>query len=116
MSPAVPLIGYTYLNFLDSPELLQILMTLTTVIKPLLPNFLGRAIVILNFVKRFRNFIAGTEKYSVSPKTLLQQGISEPEFYLVYRFRKIVGKSKWTGLASVAQLDARLTGDQEVWG
>ena len=43
-----------------SPELLQILMTLTTVIKPLLPNFLGRAIVILNFVRRFRNFIADT--------------------------------------------------------
>ena len=45
---------------LDSPELLQILMTLTTVIKPLLPNFLGRAIVILNFVRRLRNFIAVT--------------------------------------------------------
>ena len=28
---------------LDSPELLQILVTLTTVIKPLQPNFLGRA-------------------------------------------------------------------------
>ena len=54
-------IGYTYLNLLDSPELLQILVTLTTVIKPLLPNFLGRAIVILNFLKRFRNFIADTE-------------------------------------------------------
>ena len=40
-------LGYTYLNLLDSPELLQILMTLTTVTKPLLPNFLGRAIVIL---------------------------------------------------------------------
>ena len=40
--------------------LLLILMTLTTVIKPLLPNFLGRAIVILNFVRRFRNFIADT--------------------------------------------------------
>ena len=26
----------------------------------LLPNFLGRAIVILNFVRRFRNFIADT--------------------------------------------------------
>ena len=52
--------GYTYLNLLDSPELLQILTTLTTVIKPLLPNFLGRAIVILNFVRRFRNFIADT--------------------------------------------------------
>ena len=47
-------------QLLDSPELLQILMTLTTVIKPLLPNFLGRAIVILNFVRRFRNFIADT--------------------------------------------------------
>ena len=79
--------GYTYLNLLDSPELLQILMTLTTVIKPLLQNFLGRAIVILNFVRRFRNFIVDTvplssalvETYSVSLKTLLQQGISEPE-------------------------------------
>ena len=29
-------------------------------IKPLLPNFLGRAIVILNFIRRFRNFIADT--------------------------------------------------------
>ena len=64
----------------------SVLMTLTTVIKPLLPNFLGRAIVISNFVRRFRNF----EKHSVSLKTLLQQGISEPEFYgdLVYRFKK----------------------------
>ena len=43
-----------------SPELLQILMTLTTVIKPILPNVLGRAIVILNFVRPFRNFIADT--------------------------------------------------------
>ena len=33
---------------------------LNTEIKPLLPNFLGRAIVILNFVRRFRNFIADT--------------------------------------------------------
>ena len=41
-------------------KLLQILMTLTTVIKPLLPNVLGRAIVISNFVRRFRNFIADT--------------------------------------------------------
>ena len=41
-------------------KLLQILMTLTTVIKPLLPNFLGRAIVILKLVRRFRNFIADT--------------------------------------------------------
>ena len=58
MSPAVPHMGYTYLNLLDSPELLPILVTLTAVIKPILLNFLGRAIVILNFERRFRNFIA----------------------------------------------------------
>ena len=57
MSPGVPHMGYTYFNLLDSPQRLQILVTLTAVLKPLLPNFLGRAIVILNFVRRFRNFI-----------------------------------------------------------
>ena len=38
------------------------------------------------------------EKYSVSLKSLRQQGISELEFYgdLVYRFRKIVGKSNFS--------------------
>ena len=149
MSPGVPHIGYTYFKILDSPELLQILVTLTTVIKFFLPNVLGRAIVILNFVRRFWNFIAATVpweranlsafrtfvrfalfgficflflfvsgkgcglwlwhflgfsltflvgKYSVSLKTLLQQGISEPEFYgdLVYRFRKNVGNSNFS--------------------
>ena len=51
MSPGVPHVEYTYPNLLDSPELLQILMTLTTVIKSLLLNFLGRDIVTLNLVK-----------------------------------------------------------------
>ena len=58
MSPGDPHMGYTYLILLDSPELLQILVTLTAVIKPLLPNCLGRATVSLNFIRRFRNFIA----------------------------------------------------------
>ena len=33
-------------------------------------------------------------KYNVGLKTLLLQGLSEPEFYgdLVYKFRKIIGK------------------------
>ena len=51
---------YIYLNLLDSPALLQILVTLTAVMKPLLPNFLGKAIGILNFARRFRIFIAET--------------------------------------------------------
>ena len=50
------------------------------------------------FSKFYRRHSALLEKYSISPKTLLQQGISEPEFYgdLVYRFRKIVGKSNFS--------------------
>ena len=50
----------TYLNLLDSPELLQILVTLIALLKPWLPNFLGRVIVILTLQRRFRNFIAAT--------------------------------------------------------
>ena len=43
------------------------------------------------FSKFYRRHSAFLEKYSVSLKTLLQQGISEPEFYgdLVYRFKKL---------------------------
>ena len=42
------------------------------------------------FSKFYRRNSALVAKYSVSLKTLLQQGISEPEFYsgLMYRFRK----------------------------
>ena len=50
------------------------------------------------FSKFYSRHSALLEKYSASLKTLLQQGISEPEFYgdLVYRFRKIVGKSNFS--------------------
>ena len=50
------------------------------------------------FSKFYRRHSALLEKYCVSLKTLLKQGISEPEFYgdLVYRFRKIVGKSNFS--------------------
>ena len=50
------------------------------------------------FSKFYRRHSALVEKYSVSLKTLLHQCISEPEFYgdLVYRFRKIVGKSNFS--------------------
>ena len=48
-----------------------------------------------NFYRRHSVLV---EKYSVSLKTLLQQGISEQEFYgdLVYRFRKLVAKSNFS--------------------
>ena len=50
------------------------------------------------FSKFYRRHSRLVEKYNVSLRKLLQQGISEPEFYgdLVYRFRKIVGKSNFS--------------------
>ena len=50
------------------------------------------------FPKFYRRHSGLVDKYSVSLKTFLQQGISEPEFYgdLVYRFRKIVETSKFS--------------------
>ena len=50
------------------------------------------------FSKFYRRHSTLVDKYSVSLKTLLQQCISEPEFYgdLVYRFRKIIGKSNFS--------------------
>ena len=46
------------------------------------------------FSKFYRRHSALIEKYNVGLKTLLQQCISEPEFYgdLVYRYRKKCGK------------------------
>ena len=57
---AISHMGCTYVNLLNLPELLQTLVTLTAVLKPLLSNFLGRAIVILNFERHFRKFTADT--------------------------------------------------------
>ena len=60
-------------------------------------------IVIISYVRLFlikfyRRHSELVEKYNVSLRKLLQQGISEPEFYgdLVYRIRKIVGKSNFS--------------------
>ena len=75
-------------------------MTSTVVTKPLLPksylrqdyrNHKFRKV----FSKFYRRHSALVEKHGVSLKKLLQQGISEPEFYgdLGYRIRKFVGKS-----------------------
>ena len=99
MSPGIPNIGYTYLNLLDSPELLQILVTLTAVIKPLLPNFLGKAIVILNFVRRFRNFIADTvlwQKNIISAWKHFCNKVYRNQNFTVTYLEKNVGKSNFS--------------------
>ena len=47
------------------------------------------------FSKFYRWHFDIVSKYNVGLKTLLLQGLSEPEFYgdLVYKFRKIIGKN-----------------------
>ena len=47
------------------------------------------------FSKFYRRHFDKVSKYNVGFKTLLLQGLSEPEFYgdLVYKFRKIIGKN-----------------------
>ena len=47
------------------------------------------------FSKFYRRHFDIMSKYNVGLKTLLLQGLSEPEFYwdLVYKFRKIIGKN-----------------------
>ena len=47
------------------------------------------------FSKFYRRHFDIVPKYNVGLKTLLLQGLSEPEFYgdLVYKFRKIIGKN-----------------------
>ena len=47
------------------------------------------------FSKFYRRHFDIVSKYNVGLKTLLLEGLSEPEFYgdLVYKFRKIIGKN-----------------------
>ena len=47
------------------------------------------------FSKFYRRHFDIVSKYNVGLKTLILQGLSEPEFYgdLVYKFRKIIGKN-----------------------
>ena len=47
------------------------------------------------FSKFYRRHFDIVSKYTVRLKTLLLEGLSEPEFYgdLVYKFRKIIGKN-----------------------
>ena len=94
MSPGVPHMEYTYLNLLVSPELLQILVT-NCRHKALTAKLFRQGYRYFKLRKAFSKVYRGqgalVEKYRVSLKTLLQQDISEPEFYgdFVYRFRKI---------------------------
>ena len=93
MSSGVPHMGYTYFNLLHSPASSN-LNDFNYRNKALTAKLLRQGYRYFKLRKAFSKFYrrhsALLEKYSVSLKTLLQQGISELEFYgdLVYRFRK----------------------------
>ena len=55
------------------------------------------------FSKFYRRHFELIEKYHVSLKKLMQQGISNPEFYgdLVYKFKKIIGNPNFSNLSNV---------------
>ena len=60
-------------------------------------HILNKAISIINFAKLFSKFYRRyydlISKFQVGLKSLLRQGLSEPDFYgdLVYKLKKIVG-------------------------
>ena len=70
------------------------------VIKVELPDFSNRAIGIINFERLSpnRRHYELVSKFSVGLRTLLHQGLSEPEFYgdLVYKFKNILGRADFS--------------------
>ena len=71
------------------------MLTSTLAINCQLRNFLNKASgIILNsqFYRRYYDLIS---KFHIGLKSLLRQGLSEPEFYddLVYKLSKIVGSN-----------------------
>ena len=61
-------------------------------------NFSSRAIGTINFENLFLNFIALISKFNVGLKTLLREGLSEPEFYgdSVYKFKKLIRRNDFS--------------------
>ena len=101
MFPGVPHMGYTYHN-IRFARASSNLSDFNYRNKALTAKRSRQGYRYFKLRKAFSKFYcrqsALVEKYSVSLETLLQQGISEPVFYgdLVYRFRKIVGKSNFS--------------------
>ena len=76
---------YTYPNVLDSPELLQKLVTLTVKLLRQAYHYFKLRKAFSKFYRRHCALVKNIT--SVCKKTLLQQGISEPDLYgdLLYK-------------------------------
>ena len=90
---------FIFLNLFDLLECPVMLMTLILVIWFFTAKLLRQGYryhkIRKAFSKFYRRHFDIVSKYNVGLKTLLLEGLSEPEFYgdLVYKFRKIIGKN-----------------------
>ena len=109
LSLDVPLMVYIYLNLFALPEHLRKLLTSIIVIvnnrsKFLTAKLLKQGYRYNKLRKAFSKFyhihFGLIEKYHVSLKNFMQQGICNPEFNgdLVYKFKKIIGNSNFSHL------------------
>ena len=101
MSLNVPLMVYIYLNLFALPEHVSDFNNRN---KFLTAKLLKQGYRYHKLRKAFSKFYRGhfelVEKYHVSLKKLMQQGICNPEFYgdLVYKFKKIIGNPNFSNL------------------
>ena len=99
---AVLLMAYTFRNFLGLLESAIMLRTSMHEIDIEQPIFFSRAIGIINFEFFFSKFYRRhnelISKFNVGLKTLLGEGLSEPELYgdLVYKFKKFIGRNDFS--------------------
>ena len=82
-------------------EHLAILLTSTLAMNCELRNFFNNAICIINFAnifKFYRRYYDLISKFQVGLKSLLRQGLLEPDFYgdLMYKLKKIVGSNNFS--------------------
>ena len=73
------------------------LLTSTLAINCYLRNFLNKAIGII-FSKFYRRYYVLISKFQIGLKSLLRQGLLEPDFYgdLVYKLKRIVGSNNFS--------------------
>ena len=92
--PILPLTGFTFLNLFGLLECQVMWLISMPVIKVLTAKLLQQGYryhkLRKTFSKFYRRHYELVSKFNVGLKTLLHQGLSEPEFYddLVYKFKK----------------------------
>ena len=98
MFPVLPLSGFTFLNLFGLLECLVMWLISMPVIKVLLQQGYRYHKLGKTFSKFYRRHYELVSKFNVGLKTLLHQGLSEPEFCgdLVYKFKKIVGRADFS--------------------